>query len=80
DGERGDSIRYHHTMLLSALVMCEALSLAEGTLWCSSIKVRMTNGKIGRRIGKKEIGILLRFCHSGLLGVNHDVRSSGPCG
>ncbi|KAH1072583.1 hypothetical protein J1N35_024911 [Gossypium stocksii] len=38
--KKGDSTRYRHMVLLSAPMMIEALGLTEGTLWCSSIKVR----------------------------------------
>ncbi|KAK5794807.1 hypothetical protein PVK06_036054 [Gossypium arboreum] len=59
-------------------MMCEALGLIKGTLWCSSINVRMTNGGMGGEIGKKENEISLRFCHPRLLGANCDMQSSGP--
>lgn len=42
--KRGDFIRYRQTMMQSAPMMCKAPSLAEGTLRCSSIKVR--NGEM----------------------------------
>ncbi|MBA0697717.1 hypothetical protein Goari_021245, partial [Gossypium aridum] len=52
--------------------------LVEGTLRCSSIKVRMMNGGMGGGIGKRKIGISLRFRHPRLLGANRNVQSFGP--
>ncbi|MBA0781619.1 hypothetical protein Gotri_002526 [Gossypium trilobum] len=58
----------------------EPQGLVEGTLRCLSIKVRMMNGGMGGGIGKRKIGISLRFRHPRLLGANRDMRSFGPYG
>ncbi|MBA0580277.1 hypothetical protein Gorai_022504, partial [Gossypium raimondii] len=60
--------------------MSEALGLIEETLRCSSINVRMANGRMGGRIEKKENRIPLKYRHPELLGVDRDVRSFRPCG
>ncbi|KAH1114338.1 hypothetical protein J1N35_007716, partial [Gossypium stocksii] len=52
-GKMGDFIRYRHTVLLGALVMCEALNFEEETLWCLSIKVMNGEMEEWKDINKK---------------------------
>ncbi|KAH1032455.1 hypothetical protein J1N35_044629, partial [Gossypium stocksii] len=50
---RGDFVRYCHTLLLSAPMMCKASGLMERTLWCSSIRVRNSEMKEGMEDNEK---------------------------